>query len=212
MIQQKQYACAVCGELGDATTYTTRVVFLCADKYCHKYICTDCWQEVKCADCDRNFCSADHLRACRGCKLDVCLDCVDLESEAFDDERSPSDCSMCRTSADTLPDLSRNFVSDEEISVRLKNMLEFEVEPLTSKVPEIMRLLMPVLEFRERIRRAYLNKRIHNETRKQRIFNLCSKEWRSELSDNDKLCSGEVDNAQIDEDGRLEEKLCEKQQ
>jgi len=209
MIKHKTDTCYICNETQDTTTYNTRVIFLCSDKYCHKSICTDCWTEVKCADCDKNFCTPDHLRTCNGCNLDVCLDCIDLESGDFDDSSSPSECAMCRNSPGSNSNLRKNFVTEEEIAVQLRNMLEFEVEPLTSKVPEIMRLLDPILQFREKLRRAYLNKRVHNETRKQRIFNLCSKEWSSVLSEHDKQCSGEVETVQINDDGRVCEKLFE---
>lgn len=195
--------CCFCNKTERYTTYITRKLFLCSDKYCHQSVCSDCSQEVQCMQCERYFCSVDHLRKCTGCKDMICIDCVELEQG--NDDSAPSMCRLCLQSAGEPRQLQNNFVKEEEISARLRNALEFEIEPLTSKVPAIMEMLEPVLLLRERLRRIYLNKRIRHETKMQQIFNLCSNEWRHELSENDKKCSGEVDDAQIDEDGRYQQ-------
>lgn len=172
----------------------------CPGRFCNSYICADeeqCTTENRCECCERRYCKQNHLENCTECHNKHCKPCTKIYHNRTFEEFYSLMSGNVNNNDDGVEDSRFEEAIDEESKVLLLDeYLDFEVEPLTSRVGKVKSLLDELLLLRKKIRKVYFDKYITQDTRKEKILQLCVAEWGAEISILESAKRGELLNSE----------------
>ena len=168
----------------------------CPSRFCNSYICADeeqCTTDYRCECCERRFCKNRHLAKCAECHNNHCKPCT----RTYHKRTLEEFCSILSGEIDDDDDCRfQEEIEDEQKVLLLDEYLDFDVQPLTSRVGKVKTLLAELLTLRSRIRKVYFDKYLMHDTRKEKIFQLCVEEWGGTMSALESQKSGQSLNSE----------------